>query len=190
MNYIEKLQSLSKEDATKVIQVRLSSLAIDALASMKEESLTEGKVDGAYSHKNPKIDLFIDGEYRTSTNWSSTINHAIKSLKDKNPDIKDKKITAIFSNKKYKNEAIQETEEYQDENLVSEGTKKVGDYANGRHSATVHRDSELKEYKVKFFKDGKHHEPADYYCDDKDDAMGTAKRQCDAAHAKDKASKE
>jgi hypothetical protein len=107
-------------------------------------------------------------------------------LKDKNPDIKGGTVTANFSEKKSKNESIQETEEYQDENLVSEGTKKVGDYANGRHSATVHRDSELKEYKVKFFKDGKHHEPADYYCDDKDDAMGTAKHQCDAAHAKDK----
>ena len=71
--------------------------------------------------------------------------------------------------------------------VIAEGVRKVGDYTAGRHSASIHKDSDLGEYKVKFYKDGKHHEPADYFTDSKEDASGTAKNQCDQQHAKDTA---
>jgi hypothetical protein len=70
---------------------------------------------------------------------------------------------------------------------VNEGIRKTGEYSQGRHKATIHKDSDLGEYKVKFHTDGKHHEPADYFTDDKSDAQGTAKAGVDKLHAKDKA---
>jgi hypothetical protein len=69
--------------------------------------------------------------------------------------------------------------------VLMEGVRLVSAYSQGRHKATVHKDSDLGEYKVKFHKDGVHHEPADYYTDHKDDAEGTARAQVDKAHAAD-----
>lgn len=62
---------------------------------------------------------------------------------------------------------------------VEEGLRKVGQYKpkEGAHHATIHMDPEYGEYKVKFYKDGKHLSKADYHTDDKDDAMKTASRQ-------------
>lgn len=58
---------------------------------------------------------------------------------------------------------------------IDEGVRKVGEHINGNKKATVHKDSDVGEYKVKFHTDGKHHAEADYHTDDKDDAHGTAK---------------
>ena len=66
-----------------------------------------------------------------------------------------------------------------------EGIRLVSAYAQGRHKATIHKDSDLGEYKVKFHKDGVHHEPSDYFTDHHDDAAGTAREQIDKAHAAD-----
>lgn len=44
----------------------------------------------------------------------------------------------------------------------------------GRVSARVVRDSDTSEFIVMFYRDGVHHEPADYYTNDKKDALGTA----------------
>lgn len=38
----------------------------------------------------------------------------------------------------------------------------------------VYYDSDLAEYVAKLYVDGKHYEPADYFTDDKGDALGTA----------------
>ena len=62
---------------------------------------------------------------------------------------------------------------------LNEAKKLIGTYDNGDHTAKVyHLSGEHNEgdpYHVKLFKDGKHHEPADYFTDDKDDAHSTAK---------------
>lgn len=42
-------------------------------------------------------------------------------------------------------------------------------------SATVYRDAEFNEYRVKFYQDGKHQTEADYHTDDKGDAQRTAR---------------
>lgn len=47
----------------------------------------------------------------------------------------------------------------------------------GKHQAKVYRDSEWGEHRVKFFINGKHHEPADYHTDDVHDAHGSARAE-------------
>jgi hypothetical protein len=42
-------------------------------------------------------------------------------------------------------------------------------------TATVYRDSEWQEYRVKFHQDGKHLADSDYHTDDKSDAQHTAR---------------
>jgi hypothetical protein len=45
---------------------------------------------------------------------------------------------------------------------------------NGK-SATVYRDAEFQEYRVRFYQDGKHLTEADYHTDSKSDAQFTAR---------------
>lgn len=45
-------------------------------------------------------------------------------------------------------------------------------------AAKVYRDAEWQEYRVKFFRNGKHQEGADYHTDDKADAQFTARAFC------------
>lgn len=50
-----------------------------------------------YRESNPKIDVYADGVYQYSTNWSRTCKEAIQKFKDKKPTIaRTKKITAII----------------------------------------------------------------------------------------------
>jgi len=65
-------------------------------------------------------------------------------------------------------------EEHLDEAMRLIGTHKS---ENGKHEAKVYKDSEWGEHRVKFFINGKHHEPSDYYTDDKHDAHHTAQHQ-------------
>lgn len=51
----------------------------------------------------------------------------------------------------------------------------VEKFENGIQAAKVYRDAEWQEYRVKFFVNGQHNEPADYHTNDKEDAIGTAK---------------
>lgn len=59
-----------------------------------------------YSSKNPKIDLYCDGKYVASTNYSKTVKEAIKKYKEKHPN-KEGKITGEISKKN-----VNESEEY------------------------------------------------------------------------------
>lgn len=245
MSYVNQLQTLSREDATKLIHTKLSSLALDALS---KPQVSEGKkINGAYSPHNPKIDLYVDGKYQASTNWADTAASAIARMEEKSPHLKGR-VTATIAKKKDTNESVIE-QEYQDEpitevdmgqadsslrkkpsgddkktdwtvalkraakqmghkhyidvpdadidklhklakklqeeTLLTEGVRKVGEYEKGNHKATIHKDSDLQEYKVKFHENGKHYEPADYFTDDIEDATDTAKMQVDKSHAAD-----
>ena len=73
--------------------------------------------------------------------------------------------------RKYKAESVE----------LGEARKLEGSYKNaGGHESKVYKLSgehnEGDPYHVKLFKGGKHHEPADYFTNDKDDAHSTAKR--------------
>jgi len=64
---------------------------------------------------------------------------------------------------------------------IGEARKLEGTYSNSKgHQTKVYKlsgpDNEGDPYHVKLFKDGKHHEPSDYFTNDKDDAHSTAKR--------------
>jgi len=62
---------------------------------------------------------------------------------------------------------------------VKEARKLIGTYTHGENTSKVYKLSgehnEGDPYHVKLFKSGKHHEPADYFTNDHDDAHGTAK---------------
>ena len=49
-----------------------------------------------YDPLNPKIDLFVDGRYVCSTNWSRTCRDAVASYMSRNPDVRGK-VTASKS---------------------------------------------------------------------------------------------
>jgi hypothetical protein len=70
--------------------------AIEAFKEeFKEEYLKKEVVesDYGYSDKNPKIDLFVDGVYKASTNYAKTIKQAVEKFIEKNPGYADKKVT-------------------------------------------------------------------------------------------------
>lgn len=62
---------------------------------------------------------------------------------------------------------------------ICEGMRKVETLHSecGKHHATIHRDTDYNEYRVKFHINGKHHEPADSFHGDHDDAHHTAKAE-------------
>lgn len=64
----------------------------------------------------------------------------------------------------------------QSRRALSEGLRKIGELHtdSGDHHATIHKDHEYGEYRVKFHSHGVHNPDADYHTDDKDDAHGTA----------------
>ena len=48
---------------------------------------------------------------------------------------------------------------------------------NGR-KARIYHEKEWNQYVVRFYQDGKHLSDADYYCEEKEDAQGTAMNYC------------
>ena len=61
---------------------------------------------------------------------------------------------------------------------LNEGMKLVSQHGEGQHTAKVYKDSDWDEYRVKFYKDGKHvGKASDYHSDDLDDAQSTADSQ-------------
>lgn len=78
----------------------------------------------------------------------------------------------------------------QHEAAVNEALKLIGAHEEGRHKATVHRDAEWNEYRVKLHTDGVHQKESDYHTDDKQDAHDTAKMLVSHSHKKDQAKTE
>lgn len=54
------------------------------------------------------------------------------------------------------------------------------DSTETNRTVLVYFDSETQEYVCKLFVDNKHYEPADYFTNDYEDAIGTAKEMCKA----------
>lgn len=53
--------------------------------------------------------------------------------------------------------------------------RQIEKQVNGNREARVMYDTDVQEYIVKFYTNGKHYAPADYFTDDKADAQGTAR---------------
>lgn len=181
MNFIETFTT-SREAAEKAVFDALDRRAINLLSNLQKEDvqIDEAGVDGQYHEKNPKIDLFHNGAYVASTNWSKTVKHAVDTIKTKKPEL-----TGDWSGKKATNESVDESLIDEEFVVLEEGVRKLTEFSQGRHRATVHKDSDLDEYQVKFHTDGKHLPDADYFSDDKADAEGTAKAQIIHLHNKD-----
>ena len=64
-----------------------------------------------------------------------------------------------------------------DTKQVDESMRLVHTHSDGPHHAKVYKDTEWGEYRVKYFKNGKHLPKADSHHDDADDAHGTAKHE-------------
>lgn len=61
---------------------------------------------------------------------------------------------------------------------LDESLRLISSHGDGKHTAKVYKDADWGEYRVKFFKDGKHvGEDGDYHTDDIDDAKSTADTQ-------------
>lgn len=183
MNFVEVFAS-SREDAKKEVFDVLNKKAMDVLSNMQEDGvqvdeemqLDEGGVNGQYHEDNPKIDLHNkhNGMYIASTKWSKTVKHAVDTYEKKYPEMKGS-VRGYLSediNVSEGNDATFVGEEFV---VVEEGLRRVDKFEDGRHKATIHKDSDLGEYKVMFHTDGKHLPEADYFTDDLDDARGTAK---------------
>lgn len=63
---------------------------------------------------------------------------------------------------------------------MRESVRKVDSFTLDNKKAVVYLDSDEGEFIVKFFTDGKHNEDADYFTDDKHDAVTTAKKHTGA----------
>jgi hypothetical protein len=62
-------------------------------------------------------------------------------------------------------------------NVAQESTRLVKTQEDGKKTAKIYRDSDTEEYIVKFYVDGVYQRKADYFTDDKQDAIGTAKAE-------------
>lgn len=197
MSILETLQTKTREDATKEVFALLNSKAMDILSNMSEELIDEGY------HKVYTSDEKRAMVKKSNANWMNSKDFGNEGSKtstklafamgyhgtsdDKMTD-EQKKAKANLSQaakdsweEDKKKGASAKNEEVE----ISEGVRKVGEYSAGRHKATIHKDSDLGEFKVKFHTDGKHLPDADYFCPDKEDAEGTAKLQIDQLHSKD-----
>ena len=61
--------------------------------------------------------------------------------------------------------------------ILDKGMRLIGTHVNGPHIAKVYNDTDWGEYRVKYFKNGKHLPTSDSHHDDSDDAHETAKYQ-------------
>lgn len=106
-----------------------------------------------------------DGEPVSFTTSAMSHEGAAKKASGNNPALKIQKVISP------------EGEERLFEGTISMRLVKTHVGQNG-YSAKVYKDSDWGEFRVKYFKDGKHlGEKADYHTDDKDDAHDTAQSQ-------------
>lgn len=88
---LAKMKEETKEDIAK------DAVAIDE-GSKEEffvdtEELDEANTAYGYNPKNPKIDIYVNGEYKSSTNWSPTLKLAKEKYLEKNKEVKPETVT-------------------------------------------------------------------------------------------------
>ena len=156
----ERTQQDSKKPAVVKTNKPIGSRTADIGPGGKEYNV---KTDKAWDDHQKKMKEEVDNE---------TFTKEVNAQKAKNAGGGKKAEVAKASVQAVKQEGVEH---------VAEARKLEGSYKNDAgHESKVYKLSgehnEGDPYHVKLFKGGKHHEPADYFTDDKDDAHSTAKR--------------
>jgi hypothetical protein len=176
MDYVTQLNS-DKELGKQTLFEKLNSLAMDALSSMKNEGT---QVDEAvtvhvksYGSKPDKKDT---DHVKSGVELH---NGTYDGHSDKGSYFKFKTEDAAKKFKSHVDKSPNKTTyaDVLDESTQVDESRKIDQFENGIHKATVHKDSDTGEYQVKFHTNGKHLKDVDYFTDEKDDAIGTAKHQ-------------
>ena len=95
----------SEEDRYFNIRENLEAGDTSALRAHEEATRQMGekvepfRTGDAYDPRNPKIDIYVDGAYKFSTNWSRTLAEALEKAKREHPEWSAHKVTARKSAK-------------------------------------------------------------------------------------------
>ena len=157
---------------------------IDAIESGNSSAIQQHFQDAIMSRVAERLDTMrietAKNMFKSSVNESADFIHQVLADNDINSKVMGNTVHVDHDDV----EKAQELVKYHgyDHKVIgglNEAKKLIGTYDNGNHTAKVyHLSGEHNEgdpYHVKLFKDGKHHEPADYFTNDKDDAHSTAK---------------
>ena len=157
---------------------------IDAIESGNSSAIQQHFQDAIMSRVAERLDTMrietAKNMFKSAVNESADFIHQVLADNDINSKVMGNTVHVDHDDV----EKAQELVKYHgyDHKVIgglNEAKKLIGTYDNGNHTAKVyHLSGEHNEgdpYHVKLFKDGKHHEPADYFTDDKDDAHSTAK---------------
>ena len=157
---------------------------IDAIESGNSSAIQQHFQDAVMSRVAERLDTMrietAKNMFKSAVNESADFIHQVLADNDINSKVMGNTVHVEHDDV----EKAQELVKYHghDHKVIgglNEAKKLIGTYDNGDHTAKVyHLSGEHNEgdpYHVKLFKDGKHHEPADYFTDDKDDAHSTAK---------------
>lgn len=134
-----------------------------------DELLDRNTFKGMRSDKKSKDKIEVKESEKTVNGWT------IKKL----PDTADFSYSASKGGYEDKFYSKVKAEEFAKKNdkaptKVNEGKKLVHKDSEGTKSVKVYYDSDSEEYVVKLYNDGKYYEPADYFTNDKEDAIGTS----------------
>ena len=157
---------------------------IDAIESGNSSAIQQHFQDAIMSRVAERLDTMrietAKNMFKSAVNESADFIHQVLADNDINSKVMGNTVHVDHDDV----EKAQELVKYHgyDHKVIgglNEAKKLIGTYDNGNHTAKVyHLSGEHDEgdpYHVKLFKDGKHHEPADYFTNDKDDAHSTAK---------------
>ena len=157
---------------------------IDAIESGNSSAIQQHFQDAIMSRVAERLDTMrietAKNMFKSAVNESADFIHQVLADNDINSKVMGNTVHVDHDDV----EKAQELVKYHghDHKVIgglNEAKKLIGTYDNGDHTAKVyHLSGEHNEgdpYHVKLFKDGKHHEPADYFTNDKDDAHSTAK---------------
>jgi len=172
------------EEPTKMFSKNfgLSASLIDAVRGVMEE-----KKEDALKHNNAKKMVggkpnAVDVHPKLDTTMKESLKDNQKKI-DKAPPfgkITKADFTALRSEKCPKCGKVDGCKcgsMKEDVESLEEGMRLVHTHVNGPHSAKVYKDTDWGEYRVKYFKNGKHLPSSDSHHDDSDDAHETAKYQ-------------
>ena len=147
--------------------------AIDALGN---------KTDDKLHHKVTLQHKKTGDLVHHTTKGMESAHHAVADAQKKYPE-SDYDLYEIWERRLKKHRDIKKLKESADQ--IEEGLRKIGQYEVGNKKATVHRDAEWGEYRVKHHVDGKHQgEDSDYHTDDKEEAHHYAKRWAEGHYDK------
>ena len=157
---------------------------IDAIESGNSSAIQQHFQDAIMSRVAERLDTMrietAKNMFKSAVNESADFIHQVLADNDINSKVMGNTVHVDHDDV----EKEQEKKKYHNHDHkviggLNEAKKLIGTYDNGNHTAKVyHLSGEHNEgdpYHVKLFKDGKHHEPADYFTNDKDDAHSTAK---------------